>query len=262
MSIAALVSLLIGMGSLIVGFLLEGGHLTALFEYTAAVIVVGGTIGAVALSFPFSILKKVPAILKIAFGKEQTKNMSELILYFKDISIRTRKDGLLSIEETISSDEALDPFIKKGLQLVVDGVEPQTVKTVLESEAYMISERHKAGIAIFESAGGYAPTLGIMGTVMGLVHVLGNLENPDTLGPQIAVAFIATLYGVATANIIYLPIGGRLKAINNIEEQQNEMIIEAIISIQEGLNPNTLVEKLKSFLDKDELNAIKENKED
>ncbi|MEF9952123.1 MAG: flagellar motor protein [Clostridium sp.] len=262
MSIAALVSLLIGMGSLIIGFLLEGGHITALFEYTAAIIVVGGTIGAVALSFPVSILKKVPAILKVAFGREQTKNMAELIGYFKDISIRTRKDGLLSIEETISSDENLDPFIKKGLQLVVDGVEPQTVKAVLESEAYMVSERHKAGIAVFESAGGYAPTLGIMGTVMGLVHVLGNLENPDTLGPQIAVAFIATLYGVATANIIYLPIGGRLKAINTIEEQQNEMIIEAIISIQEGLNPNTLVEKLKSFLDKDQLNAIKDNREE
>ncbi|MEG0641579.1 MAG: MotA/TolQ/ExbB proton channel family protein, partial [Clostridium sp.] len=182
--------------------------------------------------------------------------------YFKEVSIKTRKDGLLSIEETISGDADIDPFIKKGLQLVVDGVEPQTVRNVLEAEAYMTTERHKDGIALFESAGGFAPTMGIIGTVMGLVHIMGSLEDAASLGPKIGMAFLATLYGIWTANLIYLPIGARLKVINKVEEQQNELIIEAIISIQEGLNPNTLVEKLKSYLGKDELKNLKTSSEE
>ncbi|KMT23364.1 flagellar motor protein [Clostridium cylindrosporum] len=262
MSISALVSLIIGFGAMFLGYILGGGHLLGLISPTSLIIVIGGTIGAVALSFPPRVLKRLPGILKVAFTSKKGKDMAELIEYFKEVSIKTRKNGLLSIEDTISNDPNIDPFIKKGLQLVVDGVEPQTVRSVLESEAYMTSERHKEGIAVFESAGGYSPTMGIIGTVMHLVEIMGSLEETSTLGPKIGAAFLATLYGIWTANLLYLPIGSRLKVINKNEEQQYEMTIEAIIAIQEGINPNTLVEKLKSYLSADELKNLKNGGEE
>lgn len=192
LSISAILSIIFGFGSMFVGYMLPGGHLGALVNTSSLIIVFGGTIGAVALSFPPSILKKLPGILKVTFTNSKHKDMGELIRYFKDISVKTRKDGLLSIEETISSDPTIDPFIKKGLQLVVDGVEPQTVRDVLEAESYMVSERHKSGASIFETAGGYAPTMGIIGTVMHLVEIMGSLSgNPDELGPKIGAAFLA-----------------------------------------------------------------------
>lgn len=260
MSVSALVSVILGLASMVVAFVLEGGELHALFEYTAAIIVFGGTAGAVGLSFPAEDLKRIPKMFKVVFKNRKT-DINTLIDYFKEIAVKTRKEGLLSMEDEITRNESIDPFVKKGLQLVVDGVEPQTVKAVLEAEAYMTFERHKSGIAIFEGAGGFAPTMGIIGTVMGLVHVLGNLSNPDTLGPSIAVAFIATLYGVASANLLWLPIANKLKAINKQENQEKELMIEAILSIQEGLNPNTLVEKLMSFVDKNQLKKVIETEE-
>ncbi len=262
LSMAALLGLVAGFGSMILGYLLSGGHLSGLIDHTSLIIVIGGTIGAVILSFPLKTIKKTGSLLKIAFSKPKGMEMHELIGYFKEVSIKTRKNGLLSLEVNITNDSDIDPFIKKGLQLVVDGVEPQTVKDVLESEAYMMSERHSNGIAMFEAAGGYSPTMGIIGTVMHLVEIMGGLEDAASLGPKIGAAFLATLYGIWTANLLYLPIGSRLKAINKDEEQKNEMIIEAIVSIQGGLNPNTLVEKLKSYLGKDEIAALESVKSD
>lgn len=260
MAISALAGVIIGILSLVIAFVLEGGHLGALLEPTAAMIVFGGTIGAVVLSFPSEDLKRLLPMFKIIFtGK--TKDLSKHIEYFRDFAIKTRREGLLSIEQDISGDENIDPFIKKGFQMVVDGVDPETVKKVLEGQAYVTFERHKAGLAIFEAAGGFAPTMGIIGTVMGLVHVLGNLDDPKTLGPKIAVAFIATLYGVASANLLWLPMANKLKSLNKNEYKEKEFIIDAILSIQEGVNPNTLVEKLKSYLSKDEENRINTNSE-
>ena len=176
-----------------------------------------------------------------------------LISYFKDLSFKTRKNGLLSIESEISADTTMDPFVKKGLQMVVDGVEGQAVRSILELQAEMTYDRHAEGYAMFEAAGGFGPTMGIIGTVMGLVHVLGNLSDPASVGPKIAVAFIATLYGVGSANLMWLPMGAKLKAINNQEMKERTLIVEAILFIQEGVNPNTIAEKLKSFLDPKEL---------
>jgi chemotaxis protein MotA len=134
----------------------------------------------------------------------------------------------------------------------VDGVDPQAVRSILELELDSTSERHKNGSDVFESAGGYAPTMGIVGTVMGLVHVLGNLEDTSTLGPKIAVAFLATLYGIGSANLLWLPIANRLKQADEKEVKEKTLIIEGILYIQEGINPNTIAEKLKSFLNKEE----------
>jgi len=250
MNIFPIIFLIISFGSMIGAFILEGGSPAMLVAETAAIIVFGGTIGAVGLGSSPKKLKNIPAMLKLIFTAKE-KNLVEIVNYFKQLSFKTRKEGLLSIEGEITDD--LDPFIKKGLQLVVDGVDPQMVKTILEFELESTYDRHKENAAIFESAGGFAPTMGVIGTVMGLVQVLSNLADPAVLGEKIAVAFIATLYGVGSANMLFLPMASRLKDLNNEEIKEKQLIIEAVLLMQEGANPNILAEKLKGFLDKKQI---------
>lgn len=252
MDISVVIFIIVGYGAIIAGFLLEKGQLTALFLLAPAVIVFGGTAGAVGLTFPGEILKRLPGIMKVIINPKKI-DLPGLVTYFKDVSYKTRKNGLLSLEGEISADPNLDPFIKKGLQLVVDGVDPQAVRSILELELESTSERHKKGAAIFEQAGGYSPTLGIIGTVMGLVHILSDLSDPTTLGPKIASGFLATLYGLSFANLLFLPLATRLKAIDEREYNEKSLIIEAILYVQEGINPNTIAEKLKGFLSKIEV---------
>jgi chemotaxis protein MotA len=247
MSLSVVIGLLLGFGALILSFILEGGHIGALLAPTAAIIVFGGTIGAVVISTPPEDLKRVGGIFRVVFKKNE-KDLAKLIEYFKGLTIISRKEGLLALEKEVENAETIDSFIAKGLAMAVDGTEPQRVREIMENQIYLTFERHKSGIAMFDAAGGFAPTMGIIGTVMGLVHVLGNLEDPKSLGPKIAVAFIATLYGVGTANLLWLPIANKLKALNKMENFEKEMIMEAVLSIQEGTSPNILEEKLISFL--------------
>jgi chemotaxis protein MotA len=233
---------------LILAFILEEGKPSALISLTPAMIVIGGTMCAVIIGFPMSTLKKMGKAIKVAFGGKKA-DLPKLIFYFKDVSTKTRRNGLLSLESEISGSENVDPFIKKGLQMVVDGLEPQSVKATLELQLEMMAERHHACIGVLEAAGGFSPTLGVLGTVMGLVQVLSNLSDPAALGGKIATAFIATLYGVGFANLIYLPLATKLKNLNNEDILEKMLIIEAVTLIQEGVNPNVISEKLKSFLD-------------
>ncbi|ERI95521.1 putative chemotaxis protein MotA [Clostridiales bacterium oral taxon 876 str. F0540] len=253
-----IIAIVLGLASLAVSFVLDGGHVTALFKYTAAIMVFGGTISATMLSFPIDTLKKTGKIIRVAFLSKKS-DLPELIVFFRELAYKTRKSGILSIEGEIA-EAKIDPFMKKGLQMVVDGIEPQAVRSILELEAEMTSERHQEGAAIFEAAGGYAPTMGIIGTVTGLVHVLGGLGNnsPDQLGVSIATAFIATLYGVGSANLLWLPLSEKLKNLDKVEASEKSLIIEAILYIQEGVNPNTITEKLKGFLNKEELLRLHE----
>ncbi|MBU3127765.1 flagellar motor protein [Clostridium tagluense] len=255
MNIYPVIFIIVSFGSLVAAFILEGGSPGMLVAETAAMIVFGGTIGSVGLGSSPKKLKNIPAMLKLIFTAKD-KDLVEIVSYFKNLSFKTRKDGLLSIEAEIT--DALDPFIKKGLQLVVDGVDPQMVKTILEFELESTYERHKENAGIFEAAGGLAPTMGVIGTVMGLVQVLSNLSDPSVLGEKIAVAFIATLYGVGSANLLFLPISSRLKDLNNEEIKEKSLIIEAVLLMQEGANPNILAEKLKGFLDKKQIKKFNE----
>lgn len=257
MDIVIVGGLVTGIVSLILGYILEEGVLRALFQLSAAIIVFGGTIGAVAVSFPGSVLKKFPKVIKVAFQKRES-NIANNILYFKDISTKTRKEGLLSIENEVAESD-VDPFIKQGLQLVVDGIEQSTIESILETKLEQIVERHEDGMELFSAAGGYAPTMGIIGTVMGLVQVVGNLDDPSTLGPKIASAFMATLYGIFSANLFWLPIANKLKMLNKQEVIEKQMIIEAILLIQQGVNPNTLVSKLEGFLEDGNENLLKDS---
>ena len=159
---------------------------------------------------------------------------------------KARRDGLLALEGELEQVE--DPFTRKGLQLVVDGTDPDLVADILEAENDAMRKRHSAAAQPFEKAGGYAPTMGIVGTVFGLVHVLGNLSSPETLGPSISAAFIATLMGVGAANVIFLPIANRLKGLSHAETHQRELVLEGILSIQSGDNPRVVAEKLMSLV--------------
>jgi chemotaxis protein MotA len=254
MELTSILFLVLGFASMVISFIMEGGHLNSLFVPTAALIVFGGTIGAVGLSFPFEVVKKVPVMIKYAFLKRKT-NKVDTILFIRDMVVKSRKNGIISLQGEVSEHPDLDPFIQNGLLFVCDGMPSEVIKSILESELQIISSRHKKGIELFEAAGGFAPTMGIIGTVMGLVHVLGNLDDPSSMGPKIAVAFIATLYGVASANLLWLPIASKLKVLNKEEIEEKLMIIEGIVSIAEGDSPSITVEKLKVFLSKSEKNV-------
>jgi len=171
-----------------------------------------------------------------------TAKVAELVGYAE----AARRDGLLALDEVTSTIE--DPYTRKGLQLVVDGTDPDLVADVLEAENDAMRKRHAATVQPFDKAGGYAPTMGIIGTVFGLIHVLGNLDKPETLGPSISAAFVATLLGVASANIIYLPIGARLKQLSQEELHARALIVEGILAIQAGDNPRVVQEKLTAYV--------------
>lgn len=245
MDITTLLGLIIGVGALIGGFVEEGGTIGALFSVTAGLIVFGGTLGAVAIGTPLEQIKELPKTLKVAFTfkpKDPMDTITELV----SLATTARREGILALEEKIETYD--DEFFKNGIRLVVDGVDPDLVRSMLETELAFIEARHEKGVQPFEQAGGFAPTMGIIGTVMGLVHVLGNLSDVSNLGPQIATAFIATLYGVASANVIYLPLATKLKNRTKQEVLIRELMIEGILSIQAGENPNILGQKLKAFL--------------
>lgn len=240
-----------GFTSVVVGFLLEGGHLSGLWAGSAILIIVGGTIGATGVCFPKEDLFQVPKLFGILI-RNQKYDYRALMERMKAMCIQVRQSGLLSLESQI--DQEPDSLMRKGMRLIVDGTSPTYTREALELTLQVIDERHKARAKIFEAAGGYSPTMGIIGTVLGLVHVLSDLEEPDTLGPKIAMAFIATLYGIGLANLFWLPLGNRLKEKNRMEILYKSMIIEGLLLIQEGVNTNYMEEKLSSFISEAKLN--------
>lgn len=245
MDIATLVGLLIGLGGLIGGFLWEGGHIGMLMVKTAAVIVFGGTFGAVIISFTMEEIKTVPYFFKVIFIDKKVDYLTVLDSLVETAD-KARREGLLSLESQLG--EIDNPFLARGLQLVIDGTDPELTRNMLEMEIEAFENKEKVGQDIFMSAGGFAPTMGIIGTVMGLVHVLSNVSDPDKLGGAIAVAFLATLYGVGSANVLWIPFGTKIKGKSAKEVLLMELVLEGILSIQAGENPRVIREKLMTFL--------------
>ncbi len=228
-----------------VGATMEGSNIMAILNLPAILIVLGGTLGATMAGTSFDTVKNIPRLYKRAFSAEppdMVGRVRELVGYAE----KARRDGLLALDEQLSTVE--DPYTRKGLQLVVDGTDPDLVAEVLETENENMRKRHKAGTQPFEKAGGFAPTMGIIGTVFGLIHVLENLDKPETLGPSISAAFIATLLGVASANVVYLPIANRLKQLSDEELQFRTMTLEGVLAIQSGDNPRVVEEKLMAYV--------------
>lgn len=245
MDIATIIGIIIGLAALIGGFLWEGGEVGGLMQLTAALIVFGGTFAAVMISFPLRRLKTIPRALKLAFTSANA-SAGQLVEDIVDMAMTARREGVLSLEKKIIDHS--DAYLREGIQLVVDGTDREMVQQIMEYEMDATQQKYESYAKIFESAGGYAPTMGIIGTVMGLIHVLGSLTEPTALGPSIALAFTATLYGVASANLIFLPVASKIKARGEDDISRMEMILEGVLSVQNGDHPLLVRRKMESFL--------------
>ncbi|MEA1960908.1 MAG: flagellar motor protein [Bacillota bacterium] len=248
MDLATLIGMILGLAGLLGGFMLEGGELGMLWQVTAFIIVFGGTFGALFISFTMDEIKKIPYFLKKVFFNEDVDFMIILDILV-DTADKARREGLLSLESQLATID--NPFLARGLQLVIDGTDPELTRNMLEMEIEAAETNEGIGHQMFMAMGGLGPTMGIIGTVMGLVHVLSSLEDPDSLGGSIAVAFIATLYGVASANVLWIPFATKMKLKTEKQSQLMEMVLEGILSIQAGENPRVIREKLLTFVPPD-----------
>jgi chemotaxis protein MotA len=243
MDIATIIGLVLALIGVFVGYTLEGGNVMHLIAPTSFLIVMGGTIGAATLGMSMSDLKGLPKLFIKAF-KSPPDRKQALLTELVELAELARRDGLLALENR----QIEEPFLKRAMMLVVDGTDPETTRDILAMDLEAMEARHEQGYGIFNAMGAYAPTFGIIGTVMGLVHVLGNLGEPETLGHSIAVAFIATLYGVMSANLVFLPIATKLKLRSKLEVIEKTMAIEGTLAIQAGDNPRVIKEKLSAYI--------------
>ncbi len=244
MDIATFIGLFLGLGAIIGGASLEGLHLNALVQPTAALIVIGGTFGAALISFPLS--TAVQALKDIKKLIVPSENNDALIAEICTYAGKARKNGIISLEQDAQNHQ--DPFMKKAISLSVDGVEPKDIRELMEIDLDSFEEHAKMSAEFFEAAGGYAPTIGIIGAVLGLIHVMSNLEDTSKLGGGIAVAFVATIYGLVIANILCLPAATKIKHRIKDEVLRKEMIIAGIVAIQNGENPRFIDTRLRSYL--------------
>lgn len=231
---------------IIIGMILKGGTIIGVINLPAFLMVMGGTVGALIASFGLKEVMSMPKLVTGVALKERPDARGETIHTLVGFSGKARREGLLVLEDDVKRVE--DPFLQKGVRLVVDGTDPELVKDILETELDAMEERHHANQDMFKQGGAFAPTIGILATVLSLVSVLQRLDQPDTLGPAISAAFLATFYGVGVANIIYIPLANALKKKTAQEVAERVLIIEGVLSIQSGDNPRILAEKLWSFL--------------
>ena len=229
---------------ILIGQKLEGGHASSLVQLTAFMIVIGGALGAVMVAFPLSDIVKAIKDVKLTVT-EKPNDIPQLMTQIVELATVARRDGVLALESKLT--EIKDPFLKRALGFLVDGVEASVARTSLEQAIEIEAEEDGISGKVWEAYGAFAPTVGILGAVLGLIHVMENLDNPSKLGGGIATAFVATVYGVGGANLIFLPLGGKLKRKAALEKERKVLIAEGVLSIQEGLNPRILEEKLKSY---------------
>jgi chemotaxis protein MotA len=237
--------LLIAVGGILAGLLLEGGKIAQILQPTAAMIVFGGTIGAVMLQFPLPVvLASFKRLGYVFFDPEG--DPQAVVKEIVGFAHKARKEGIVSLDRELENIK--EPFLRKSLMLAVDGTEPQELRKMMELELDNQAEHEEQVPQVFESAGGFAPTIGILGAVIGLIQVMQHLDKIDEVGRGIAVAFVATIYGVGSANLIYLPITGKMRLRIRDEQIMREMTLEGVASILEGMNPRMLETKLLGFL--------------
>jgi chemotaxis protein MotA len=246
MDLASIGGLVLGMIIVAAVMIMDGGTPAALFVNPAPILLtLGGSAAIATVTGPIEVLFRLPAYFRIVFMKS-SYNEIETIGQIASMADKARREGLLALED--ESKKVTDSFLRKGIMLVVDGIEPAQVQSILELEINQMQQRHELGINWFTAAGGFAPTFGIIGTVMGLIVVLKELSDPEKLALSIASAFLATLWGLLAANMIYLPIGGKLSTRNYEEVSYRKMLMEGILALQAGENPRLIKEKLLTFL--------------
>jgi chemotaxis protein MotA len=252
MDISTIVGVVAALAIVFVVQILEGGSPTSILLIPSIILVFGG---AFAAGMAGGVLKDavgVGKLLKKAFLAKvspPTKLVDDIV----KLAEQARREGLLALEDAVKT--VVHPFLKRGLQLAIDGTDPEELHDILHAEVGAKKKADKAGTKIFENMGGYAPTIGIIGTVMGLVHVLQNLDKPQSLGPAISAAFVATLWGVLSANLLWLPIAARLSRLSGIEAEEMELVIDGVLAIQAGSNPRLVAQKLRSLLPPDAAKA-------
>lgn len=242
---STITGIFLAVAGILAGLLLEGGKIAQILQPTAAMIVFGGTIGAVLVQFPLPVFTAAfKSLAHVFFEKHEdsTGQVQELVRY----AIKARKEGIVSLDSELPNVQ--DEFLRKSLMLAVDGTEPQELRKMMELELDNKAEQESHIPKVFESAGGFAPTIGIIGAVLGLIQVMQHLDNMDDVGKGIAVAFVATIYGVGSANIFFLPAAGKLKIRMRHQQILREMMLEGVVSILEGMNPRMLETRLMSFL--------------
>lgn len=245
MDIATILGIVIALAAILGGQALEGGHAGSIMQLTAFIIVLGGTFGAVCVQNPMPVVIRAMGALSLALSNPH-HDLKATIMSLLDLANISRKQGLLALEAKLK--DIPDPFFRKGVQLIVDGTDPKVVHEILEIEVEHHEEEGIVAAKVWEAAGGYAPTIGILGAVLGLIHVMENLADPSKLGGGIAVAFVATIYGVGAANLFFLPIANKIKLKLKEESASRNMLIMGLVGLAHGENPRLLQEKLESFL--------------
>ncbi|MGY4689197.1 flagellar motor protein MotP [Salibacterium sp. K-3] len=241
------IGIVVGVSTLLFAVYNNAGLASVVFfvQVASLSIVLGGVIAALLIGFSSQDLKLLPSVAREAF-RHKENDLNGLIDTFSDLSTKARREGLLALEAGL--DDVEDPFIKKGILLAVDGIEPDIIKDIMMAEVVAMEERHKKGRRLFEKAGEYAPAWGMVGTLVGLVLMLQDLEDPATLGPNMALALITTLYGTVLANMLFLPVAAKLEQKTEDEVFVKQIIIEGVIGVQSGQNPKILEEKLSAFV--------------
>ncbi len=246
MDIATIIGIVLALVGIIGGNIMEGGNPAALINLPGFMIVVLGSLGAMMISQPMSAVASMPKGIMKAFLGGAKHNSAETVELFVNMAEKARREGLLALETDV--EKIHDEFTRKGVQLMIDGTDPELLRQIMEIDAQAIKHRAEAEAGVFEFLGGIAPTIGVLGAVLGLMGVMSHLDEPDHIGPGIAVAFVATFYGVFTANVLFLPIGKKLTLNMKHEQQSLEVVIEGLMSIVAGDNPRIVREKLEGFL--------------
>jgi chemotaxis protein MotA len=242
--LVSIAGLVVAIGGILLGLIMEKGKITDVAQVTAAIIVLGGTIGAVMITTPMGVLIRAAGKLGNVFF-EKAHSPAHVIEEIIGYATQARKQGIVSLEKQAAAIE--DPFLRKALNLAIDGIDLQQLRSIMELEITMVEQRGEAEAKVFEAAGGYAPTIGIIGAVLGLIQVMKNLANIEEVGHGIAVAFVATVYGVAVSNIFFLPAANKLKARVKEEVHIRELALEGVLSVVEGLNPKLIQTKLEAY---------------
>ena len=256
---STVIGLVMGIISVFVGMILKGAPLSALNNPAAFLIIIGGTVSCIFIGFPMTEVAKAPVLFKLLFRGEGEGGKGELVQKFIELSQVARREGILALESRVGEIE--DPFFRNGLGMVIDGMDPDFVSDVLDAELAVMEERHAEARSIFTQAGTYAPTLGVLGAVVGLIAALGNLNDIDKLGHSIAAAFVATILGIFTGYVLWLPFANKLKVKSAAEIGYKRMIIEGILSLQAGDSPTAIEAKLMVFIPQKEREAIKPKEE-
>ncbi len=246
MDIFLIVGIILGFVSVVVGMILKGANVMVLINPAAAMIIFIGTIAALVNSFPGSEIKRLPKIFG-ALMRNEEQDVAGIIEKIVELANLARRDGVLALESSVEGLE--NPFMKKGLEMVVDGVDPEQIREIMENEIVGIEERHRTAAQMLKTAGAAAPTLGVLGAVIGLIGALGNLNDVDALGHMISAAFVATIYGIFLGYVLLVPFGSRLTSKSAIEVQTMMIIIEGVMSIQAGQTPKNIEQKLNSLIE-------------